>query len=197
MGIFDSFRKKRHEEKLGEVRPQVHPKTESATAIGWQVGDRIGESYVVLRILGGPGRSGMGIVYVCYDHELHRPLALKTFQDRFLSDKAIVDRFKWEAEAWTRLGRHQNIVWAVCVEVIQGRPFVALEYVSGDEAYGADLSGWIKCGGLRQNDKLDIPLILNFSLQFCHGMMHAKKKFQEIGRPFVHRDVKPSNIMVT
>jgi eukaryotic-like serine/threonine-protein kinase len=197
MGILDSFRKKRHEEKLGEVRPQVHPKNESATAVGWQVGDRIGESYVVLRILGGPGRSGMGIVYVCYDHELRRPLALKTFQDRFLSDKAIVDRFKWEAEAWTRLGRHQNIVWAVWAEVIQGRPFVALEYVSGDEPYGADLSGWIKCGGLRQNDKLDIPLILNFSLQFCHGMMHAKKKFQEIGRPFVHRDVKPSNIMVT
>jgi serine/threonine protein kinase len=163
----------------------------------WQIGDRIRNRYEIRQVLGGPGKSGMGIVYVCYDREAKLPVALKTLQDRLLSSKAAVDRFKWEAETWTRLDKHQNIVRAFWVEMIEGRPYVVLEYVAGDKRYGSDLSAWIWRGGLKRNGNPDIRLILNFALQFCHGMMHAKTKFREMGRPFVHRDVKPSNIMIT
>jgi len=108
-----------------------------------------------------------------------------------------VDRFKWEAETWVRLEKHYNIVQAKYVLMIEGRPYILLEYIVGDEQCGADLSGWIWGGGLQRNDKPDIPLILNFAIQFCHGMIHAQSKFAEMGKPFVHRDIKPQNIMVT
>jgi hypothetical protein len=46
----------------------------------WKVGDKIANRYEVHQILGG----GMGIVYICYDHQDRVLLALKTFQDQYL-----------------------------------------------------------------------------------------------------------------
>jgi len=173
------------------------PSKEKPTPGRWQVGDRIANQYEIHRILGGPGKSGMGTVYICYDHEFKKVVAIKTLQDRFLQDGASRDRFKWEAEAWVKLEKHYNIVRAEYVDVMQGSPYIFMEYVVGDELYGTDLFGWIWRKGLEIDAKTDIPLILNFSIQFCHGMMHAQKKFEEIGKPFVHRDIKPSNILIT
>jgi serine/threonine protein kinase len=198
VGIFDAIRtrdKGGTPDAQGPLPPSAS-RTDSSPG-RWQVGDRIQGQYQIIKICGGPGKSGMGIVYVCYDHVFKSPVALKTFQDRFLSDQAAIDSFKREAETWIRLEKHHNIVTAKWVQMIEARPYIGLEYVAGDKRYGSDLSGWIWQGGLRQNGNPDIPLILNFALQFCHGMTHAKKKFEEMGKPFVHRDIKPSNIMIT
>jgi serine/threonine protein kinase len=197
MGIFDGFKKKKPEEGSGELKPQTPPRREQAAPGRWQVGYRIQNRYEIHHILGGRGKSGMGIVYICYDHELNEPVAIKTFQEKFLQDRASIDRFKWEAETWVRLEKHYNIVQAKYVDEIEGKPCIFLEYIVGDEQYGADLSSWIYLGGLHRNGKPDIPLILNFAIQFCHGMIHAQNKFKEMGKPFVHRDIKPQNIMVT
>ena len=53
----------------------------------WQVRDKIGGRYEVQGIKKG----GMGIVYLCYDHESQKPIVLKTFQDIFLSEKSQVE----------------------------------------------------------------------------------------------------------
>ncbi len=165
----------------------------------WQIGDKIEGRYQVCRILGGPGKSGMGIIYVCYDHESKTSgvKALKTIQDKYLQYPDAVNRFKREAETWVRLGKHPNIVQASIVLEIDRQPYIFLEYVPGYRQYGADLTGWIYSGRLQISEKPNIPLILNFAVQFCHGMIHAQKKFEEMGKLFVHRDIKPSNILVT
>jgi serine/threonine protein kinase/Flp pilus assembly protein TadD len=191
MGVFDSFKKKKPSKNSSEVKQETPARPQEATSGKWKIGDKIQNRYLIYRILGGPGKSGMGIVYVCYDLEGRAPVAVKTFQDKFLQDRASIERFKREAETWVRLEKHYNIVQANYVQEIDRRPYIFLEYIVGDEKYGVDLSGWIWKGGLT------IPLTLNFAIQFCHGMIHADKKFREMGKTFVHRDVKPSNIMIT
>lgn len=58
-------------------------------------------------------QGGMGVVYLCVDHGSgDRPVALKTFHQRFLSDRDTRDRFLREADVWVRLGRHPPIVRA-------------------------------------------------------------------------------------
>ena len=167
-------------------------------AQNWVIGDEISHRHRIIQILGGPGKSGMGIVYVCIDNwEEEQPVAIKTLQNRFNEDRALIERFKWEAEVWVRLGRYHNIVEAKWVENHGGKPYVYLEYIAGDKRYGSSLSGWIYGGGLHRNGKPDIPIILDFAIQFCYGMIHAERRFRETGRPFVHRDIKPSNILVT
>jgi tetratricopeptide (TPR) repeat protein/tRNA A-37 threonylcarbamoyl transferase component Bud32 len=153
----------------------------------WKVGERIEGRYEIHEIK----RGGMGIVFLCYDNETKSPVAIKTFQDKYLTDKDSVDRFMWEAETWVRLEKHKNIVRANYVLDISGRPYIFLEYISGDKTYGSDLRGWIWGNGL------DLNTTLNFAIQFCMGMEHAERKFNEMGKVFVHRDIKPENIMVT
>jgi len=153
----------------------------------WKVGEKIEGRYEIHDIKKG----GMGIVFLCYDHESKSPVAIKTFQDKYLTDKDSIDRFMWEAETWVRLEKHKNIVRADYVEKISDRPYIFLEYVSGDKTYGSDLTGWIWGNGL------DLNTTLSFAIQFCLGIEHAERKFREMGKVFVHRDIKPGNIMIT
>jgi serine/threonine protein kinase len=117
----------------------------------WQVGDKIDRRYEVIRIKHG----GMGVVYLCYDHKDGIPLAAKTIQDRILMECTSIERshrlarFKLEAEAWVRLEKHPNIVRASYVSEIEGKPYIFLEYVTGDEQYGVELYDWIHRGGLQ------------------------------------------------
>ena len=47
----------------------------------WQIGDKIQNRYEIHDIKMG----GMGIVYLCYDEKFKEPVAIKTFQEKFLS----------------------------------------------------------------------------------------------------------------
>lgn len=152
----------------------------------WKIGDIIDNQFEIRKI----SKGGMGVVFFCFDSENTSPVVIKTFQDKYLSDKNAVNRFEWEANSWVRLEKHRNIVEAHLVKKINGQLFIILEMITGDKMYGATLRGWIKGKGL------DLKTVLDFSIQFCHGMIHASSKFKEIGKTFVHRDIKPENIMV-
>ena len=60
----------------------------------YKIGDCIADRFEIHNIFGGEGETGMGIVYFCYDHTFKQPLALKTFQDKYLFSKTIKDNFK-------------------------------------------------------------------------------------------------------
>ena len=61
-------------------------------------------------VAGHPLLGGMGIVYLCFDHQDQRPVALKTFKPEYLPDRAARDRFLREGTAWVDLGSHPHIV---------------------------------------------------------------------------------------
>ena len=146
-------------------------------ATQWQIGDRIQDRWQIYKILEG----GMGIVYIVYDHEWHEAFAAKTFQERLFASQQVRDRFIQEAHTWINLDIHQYIVRACFVEVIGGRPFIFLEYVTG-----GDLSRWIG------TPRLTLERALRFAVQFCYGMEYALSKGVK-----AHRDIKPANVLLT
>jgi serine/threonine protein kinase/predicted TPR repeat methyltransferase len=152
----------------------------------YEVGERIGGRYDIHRILGGEGRSGMGIVYVVYEHELGNVFALKTFQDKFLASPEARTAFQQEALSWTYLDRHPWIVRAHWVEEFSTRHYIVLEYIAPDEQGRNCLTHYLT------GEPLPPDQALRWAIQFCHAMEHANAKGIAC-----HRDIKPDNVMIT
>ena len=150
----------------------------------WRIGDHIDGFFHVEQILGGPGHSGMGTVYVGHSSLIDSGVcAVKTLQDHLLHDAAVHARFRQESLTWVRLGAHDNIVQAYAWQVLDGRPCLFMEYVDG-----GDPSRWLGTPAL-----LDHPeLVLRFAIDFCNGMIHAARQSLH-----VHRDVKPQNCLIS
>ncbi len=146
-------------------------------------GDTIESRYEVADVR----RGGMGVVYLCYDHDQREPVAIKTFQSRFLNNERAVNRFNNEAVTWIKLDKHRHVVQARLVQNIMGRPHIILEHISSEEGYGPDLRSWI------DHKRLDLRRSLEFGLHISLGMQHATQKVPGL----VHRDLKPANILVT
>ncbi len=149
------------------------------------VGSVIGDQYEVNNVLGGEGKSGMGVVYVCYDRRARQTYALKTFQDKYLYSDRIKNDFQHEALAWVLLDHHPNIVQAVSVEALDNRLFIVLEYIEPDSEGRNTLAQFLKG---------PIPLIqaLRWAMQFCDGMAYAASQGVT-----PHRDIKPDNLLIS
>jgi tetratricopeptide (TPR) repeat protein len=150
-------------------------------------GTRVAGRY---EIAGAPLMGGMGVVYLCFDHQEQRPVALKTFRPEYLPDRAARDRFLQEGETWVRLGKHPHIVR--CYQVFQDSPrpevYLALELVAKEEGRrDASLRAWITPG-----QPLPVDQALLIALQIARGMSHAA----DVIPGFVHRDLKPENVLV-
>lgn len=148
----------------------------------YRTGDRIGGRFLVHKALLG----GMGEVYLCLDLEERVPVALKTFQARFLTSQKLRDAFKTEVKTWIALGGHPNIVRCLVMDIIDSQPFMFLEWVPGEEGRGTDLRDWLRDG------PLPTRLGLQFAIDISRGLAHAGEKQPGI----VHRDIKPDNVLV-
>ena len=131
-------------------------------------------------ILAELGQGGMGVVYKARDPFIGRLVALKTITPGLVSDPEILKRFYREAQSAGTL-QHPNIVTIYDLGEADGRPYIAMEFVEGES-----LQSII-------NRRAGIPLAAKLKVvqQFCEGLGHAHK------HGFVHRDVKPANILVT
>jgi tetratricopeptide (TPR) repeat protein len=137
-----------------------------------------------------PLMGAMGIVYLCVDHNEDRPIALKTFQSKFLPNREARDRFLREGTAWIELGSHPHIVRCYGVERIEtgNEIFLVLEQVVKEQRRDdPSLRSWLQTG-----HSLPIDQALLFALQIARGMRHATTKIPG----FVHRDLKPENVLV-
>ncbi|MCG8420573.1 MAG: serine/threonine-protein kinase [Proteobacteria bacterium] len=134
-------------------------------------GELIGR-YVVLHKVGA---GGQGAVYVAYDSELDRQVAIKIVHTR-LAGRAR-KRLAREARALARLS-HPNVVQVIELDDHNGLVFLAMELVTGtslQEWYKSD-PGW--------------PEVLRVSVDAARGVAAAHAK------GIIHRDIKPSNLLL-
>ncbi len=133
--------------------------------------------YLVVRKL---GQGGMGVVYLAYDPELDRGVALKVLQPgaRAADREQARGRLVREAQAMARLS-HPNVVPVYDVGAVGERVFVAMEHVDG-----LTLGAW-----LRQAQPA-WPRVLEAMIGAGRGLAAA----HDAG--IVHRDFKPDNVMI-
>lgn len=139
-------------------------------------GDRVGK-YEVLEYLAS---GGMGAVYKARDVDLGRVVALKILPSVMARQPKMLDRFRREARAAARL-QHENIVAIYECGEHDGVFFLALEYVPG-----IDLQNYIE-----KRRKLPPDEARQIILQAARALAHAHEQ------KIVHRDVKPSNFLLT
>src|SRR5713226_7084444 len=118
----------------------------------YKKGDKIGGRYLVHQALMG----GMGEVYLCLDLQQNLPLALKTFQARYLTNQKLRQLFESEVATWVALEKHPNIVRCYYLDTVDNQPFMFLEWIASDESHGTDLRSWLVRG------PLDLRLALDF-----------------------------------
>jgi serine/threonine protein kinase len=123
----------------------------------------------------------MSEVYLAYDADLHRPVAVKVLPEELARNATFVGRFRREAEVGQRID-HPNVVR--CLETGQdaqsGRRYLVMEYVKGQSAQAIlDRDG---------------PIPIADATRIVLDIAHALEELHHKG--FVHRDVKPGNILV-
>jgi tetratricopeptide (TPR) repeat protein/predicted Ser/Thr protein kinase len=150
---------------------RADPGRDSSGALIGRAPKRIGR-FTVLHEL---GRGGMGIVYMAYDVELDRGVAIKVL--RRASDKAT-ERLRREAQAMAKLS-HPNVAQIYEVGTHEGQVYLAMEFVKGK-----NLREWVAEGDASRED------ILEAFRQAGRGLAAA----HEAG--LVHRDFKPANVIV-
>jgi tetratricopeptide (TPR) repeat protein/predicted Ser/Thr protein kinase len=134
--------------------------------------------YVVLERL---GTGGMGAVYLAYDPELDRRVAIKVLRaDRARSDRAEINRLRLQQEAKTlaRLN-HPNIVRVFDVGMVDERMFIAMELLEGES-----LRRWWKAASRSVDEILAVFVAAADGLAAAHDA------------GIVHRDFKPDNVVV-
>lgn len=128
------------------------------------------------RIEGLVGSGGMGAVYRAFDPFLRRVVAVKALAGP-RDDENAQERFFREARAIARL-EHRNIVRIYEADAPQGIPYIAMEYLDGQD--GREF--------VRSNPPLSRAL--EVMVQVFEGLACAH------GLGVIHRDVKPGNIII-
>ena len=132
------------------------------------------------KLLDTLGQGGMGVVYRAFDTLLERTVALKVIGTQIDSNPETRARFLREARAAGQLS-HRNIVTIFDLGEHDGHPFLAMEYLEGEDLQQR-LSGGVKMSIARKVD---------LAIDICEGLEYAH------AHGVVHRDVKPANVFIT
>src|SRR5882672_702531 len=177
------------------------------------VPERLGNFRLIERL----GAGGMGVVYRARDEVIDRDVALKLITPEHLFFNEARERFRREVESAAKLN-HPGVVPVYSVGEEHGLPFFTMELVEGrslaaviealrerapQSLSGADLREAILGGARSFHDSSSstdttqafagtwVQACCRLALQVAEALQHAHE------RGVLHRDVKPSNIVIT
>ena len=142
-------------------------------------GGLIGQTLSHYRVTAALGAGGMGEVYRATDANLHRDVAIKVLPPEVAQEPRRLERFRREAHLLAALN-HPNIAAIYGLEEADGRPFLALELVEGE-----DLKVRLSRGAIPVDEALEIARQIAEALEEAHS------------KGIVHRDLKPANVKLT
>ena len=139
----------------------------------------VGDTLRDYRLVEEVGHGGMGTVFKAVHAKLDKVVAVKVLSGKRWHDPAAVARFEREVKAVGRLS-HPNIVQATDAGDADGVPFLVMEFVDGET-----LAALVRRGG-----PLPLSEACGLIRQAAAGLHHGHQA------GIIHRDVKPSNLML-
>jgi serine/threonine-protein kinase len=153
--------------QIDRLRPEVEEQRAKRQIPGYQLLERLGSG-------------AMATVYKARQLSLDRMVAIKVLPRKSTQKPEFVERFWAEGKAAAKLN-HPNIVGALDVGKTGDTHFFVMEYVEGRTVFD-DIT---ERGRYSEEEALEI------AIQIAQALEHAHKA------GFIHRDVKPKNIMIT
>ena len=140
------------------------------------------------------GQGGMAVVYKATRHGpsgFTKTVVVKAMLPSLSSQREFVAMFSGEARLMAQL-THPNIVQVHDFGVVDGIPYLAMEYLPGRNL--SQLRAAVTARGLR----MPVGCALAIARDVCHGLGYAHDFLDGDGkrRQIIHRDVSPSNVMV-
>ncbi len=142
-----------------------------------EAGTRIGEKYVVERVIGA---GGMGVVVSARHADLGQRVAIKLLREGVLADSEAERRFFREARALATLQSDHIVRVHDVGRREEGTPYMVMEYLEGQDLAHV----------LMERKTVAPTEVVDWILEACSGLAEAH------ARGLVHRDLKPGNLFL-
>jgi len=152
----------------------------------------VNEKFGTYEILEKLGAGGLAAVHLARTRAVSNPVALKRLYPHIASIPELVGAFIDEARL-ARFLRHPGIARVYEFGRLRGIYFIAFEFVPGPTLQQLQRQCIAHVG------RIPTPVVVEIASQLCDALDHAHNLRNELGLPLgiVHRDVSPSNVIVS